>query len=450
MMARRVLGVVLGEHVKETPHVVPRLSSVISSWVDCCFAWEKTVVSSVQPSLASPGTLERLFFHQFASLSFLCSSPASTPNLTNFTQQSSFNISRSEPGSSFLLSRAPPQFTSVVNVTYPDIYQRFLNIADVVNFDLSWVLSTGCVLDVDFHDRLLVSTICPLIALMFLGGTYSAAARANRGNSQVLQVIWNKHVSVVLLLTFLVYSSVSSVVFQTFACEELDDGRVYLRADYRIECDSPRHKGFQAYAGIMAVLYAFGIPAFYSALLLRDRHVLRLDPAGREDPARVTSTSQLWKHYKPSAFYYEVIECARRLSLAGLVVFVYPNTASQIAITLMLTFLFAVLSEAFAPYASRWDAWTSRMSHAVIFMSVYVALLLKVDVSDEQGSSQKVFEAVLVFAHVCMVLTIVLETIAIAYSFRVEQIDSPVCKIQPVDYEDNPFASHVREVERSC
>ena len=334
----------------------------------------------------------------------------------------------------------------MANVIYPEFYQRFLNVLDVINFDLTWVLSTGCVLDIDFHDRLLLSTISPLIALLFLGGTYSAAARFNRGgNPEVLRVIWNKHVSVVLLLTFLVYSSVSSVVFQAFACEELDDDRIYLRADYRIECDSPRHRGFQAYAGFMTMLYAAGIPAFYVYLLFRDRDVLKLEPTDRDDSARVISISQLWKPYKPSAFYYEVIECGRRISLAGLVVFVYPNTAPQIAITLMLTFFFAVLSEAFAPYASRWDAWTGRMSHVVIFMSVYVALLLKVDVSQEQGSSQRVFDAVLVTAHACMIFTIVVETVVIAYSLRVEQLDVPVFKIRPVDSEDNSFVTHVRE-----
>ncbi|CAN0137715.1 unnamed protein product, partial [Ectocarpus fasciculatus] len=38
------------------------------------------------------------------------------------------------------------QFTSVANVTYPDVYQRFLNGLDVFNFDLSWIMSAGCVM----------------------------------------------------------------------------------------------------------------------------------------------------------------------------------------------------------------------------------------------------------------------------------------------------------------
>ena len=56
----------------------------------------------------------------------------------------------------------------MANVTYPDVYQRFLDGLDVFNFDMSWVLSVGCVFDMDFHDRLLISTIGPIIALLFL------------------------------------------------------------------------------------------------------------------------------------------------------------------------------------------------------------------------------------------------------------------------------------------
>ncbi|CAN0518856.1 unnamed protein product, partial [Scytosiphon promiscuus] len=39
-----------------------------------------------------------------------------------------------------------------------------------------------------------------------------------------------------LLVTFLVYSSVSSTVFRVFDCESLDDGKEYLRADYSTQC----------------------------------------------------------------------------------------------------------------------------------------------------------------------------------------------------------------------
>eukprot|EP00904_Undaria_pinnatifida_P004259 jgi/Undpi1/13834/HiC_scaffold_9.g03485.m1 len=319
------------------------------------------------------------------------------------------------------------QFASVANVTYPGLYQDLLNGLDVFNFDLGWVLSADCIFDIDFHDRLLVSTISPITALLFLACTYATATHINHGKPESLQNIRNKHVSMVLLLTFLVYSSVSATLFKTFACEELDDDKQYLRSDYRIECNSSKHKGFQVYAGCMIVLYTVGIPALYLGLLFRDRDVLRIKEADREGPprSRVTSTSDLWKPYKPSVFYYEVIECGRRILLAGVVVFIYPNTAAQIAVTLVIAFAFALISEGLAPYATGWDTWISRIGHVVVFVSMYVALLLKVDVSDERASSQKVFETVLVAAHVCMVVVVVIEAVIAPCSFNMGQDEQP-------------------------
>lgn len=64
------------------------------------------------------------------------------------------------------------------------------------------------------------------------------------------------------------------------------------------------------YAGFMIVLYPVGIPAFYAGLLLRNRDVLK-DKARRESDVKVQATAGLWKAYKPSGFYLEVIECGR-------------------------------------------------------------------------------------------------------------------------------------------
>ncbi|CAN0076931.1 unnamed protein product, partial [Ectocarpus fasciculatus] len=81
------------------------------------------------------------------------------------------------------------QFANVANITYPEVYQRFLDVLDVFNFDLGWVLSAGCVLDLDFHDRLLISTIGPLVVILLLAGTYATTAAVNRGGDT--ETLWN-------------------------------------------------------------------------------------------------------------------------------------------------------------------------------------------------------------------------------------------------------------------
>lgn len=304
------------------------------------------------------------------------------------------------------------QFSEVANATYPGVYQTFLDGVKALNFDLSRILSAGCFVDVDFHERLLASTIAPLVGMAILGVTYAVATRRNRGSKHALSNVRQKHLSMVLLLTFVVYSSVSSTLFQTFGSDRVDEGTIYLRADYRIHFNDPKHGLFKVYAGVMIVLYTVGIPLFYATLLNKNREALV--KVGRESNPRLKSTTDLWKPYKPHRFYYELVECGRRILLAGVVVFIYPNTASQVAVTILIAVFFMFVSEILAPYSSAWDTWISRMGHGIVFMSMYVALLLKVDVSNERRSSQKVFEIILVSAHTCMVLVVVVEAVATA------------------------------------
>ena len=140
-------------------------------------------------------------------------------------------------------------------------------------------------------------------------------------------------------------------------------------------------------------------------------------------------TSDLWKPYKPSRFYYEIIECARRISLTGAVVFIYPNTVAQVAVTIVVAFTFAMLSEALAPYNVGWDCWISRTGHVLVFMSMYTALLLKADISGGRTSSQRLLASVLVAAHICMVLTVIIEAVVMAFSVTTLERDEPRRKV---------------------
>ena len=126
----------------------------------------------------------------------------------------------------------------------------------------------------------------------------------------------------------------------------------------------------------------------------------------------------------------QVIECVRRISLTGAVVFIYSNTAAQIAVTLVMAFDFAMVSEGLAPYDSRWDCWINRTGHVIVFMSMYIALLLKVEVSSERDSSQDLLASILVAAHACMVLAVVVEAVAMACSVTKPQSrDEPRLRI---------------------
>ncbi|CAN0344433.1 unnamed protein product, partial [Scytosiphon promiscuus] len=74
--------------------------------------------------------------------------------------------------------------------------------------------------------------------------------------------------------------------------------------------------------------------------------------------------------YRPERYYYEVVECGRRIMLTGVVVFIFPNDAAQIAITILTTFFFFAVFEILSPYKSESDMWLSRGGHVIVFLSM--------------------------------------------------------------------------------
>ena len=322
------------------------------------------------------------------------------------------------------------QFSGMVNVQYPPAYEKFLATLSVVNLNLGSILSLSCVVETNFYARLLLATIIPVAVLGVLAITYRVAMLRNSHSIHAKRVARNKHLSVGLFLLFIVYSSVSYTVFQTFACDPLDSGVAYLRADYDLVCWTNIHVGFMTYAGFMILVYPVGIPAIFALALYINRDGIK-SVAGTDNsqvPPELEPIKDLCAPYKQSCFYYEVIECGRRITLTGIAVFIYPGSTAQVAIEALLAVAFISISEILSPFNKLLDAWLYRLGTWVIFLSMYLALLLKMDATDEDRHSQDIFAGLLIAAHVGMVLIVMVNALLSALiKFReVRAVEIPV------------------------
>lgn len=298
------------------------------------------------------------------------------------------------------------QFSMVASVAYPDMYEVFLKHINVVNLNIGWMLSAGCVIDTDFYDKLLLSTLSPLVVVCGVATSHTVINSRLRSTDGREARARNdrRHASVLFWVSFLVYSTVSSTIFQTFACDEFDTGLSYLRADHSLECNTSTHTWFMVYAGIMGIIYPLGIPFCYAFVLFKGREVLKGEESRDTVSTDVGVLRELWMSYRPQAYLYEVVECARRAVLSGVIVFIFPNTAGQVATAFLLALFFAAVFMALDPYTSRWDTWAARTGHMVVLMSMFVALLQKVNIAEDDNFSQDVFAGVLVLANVAMIL----------------------------------------------
>lgn len=277
---------------------------------------------------------------------------------------------------------------------------------------MGWILSAGCIVDTTFHDRLLIATVGPVVLLCVVLMSYFAAKRRlplndRQGRAHAKGV----HASIVLWVSLLIYASVSTTTFQTFACDVVqgdfsEPARAFLRADHRINCNTVKHNAFKVFAGIMCLVYPFGIPFCYMLFLCRHRDVFTIAEGREATVTDIDFANVLWKPYRPQMFYFEIIECFRRVALSGVVVFILPNTAGQIVTTFLMSVVFFAVLTILNPYANAWDAWLARAGHTVVMLSMFVALLMKVDTHGENSFSQNVFGYALVVTSCAMMVAV--------------------------------------------
>ena len=340
------------------------------------------------------------------------------------------------------------QFSGVVHVQYPPAYQKFLAALNIVNLNLGFILSLSCVMETNFYARLVLATIAPMAVLGALAITCRVAMVRNSHSIHAMRVARNKHISVGLFLLFMVYSSVSYTIFQTFVCDDLLDSEVsYLRADYDLVCWSGTHGEYMTYAGIMVFVYPVGIPAVFAWMLFINRDGIKsVEDTTNESrvPLESEAIKHLWAPYKPSRYYYEVIECGRRVVLAGLAVFIYPGSTAQVSIEALLAFIFYSLSEIISPFAEPLDAWLYRSGKWLIFLSMYLALLLKTDAADEDSRSQDAFAGLLIAVHGGMVLVVIVNALFSALNLKeyrqVRAIEMPSKKSGSASTRENDIA----------
>ncbi|CAN0532778.1 unnamed protein product, partial [Laminaria digitata] len=188
---------------------------------------------------------------------------------------------------------------------YPEIYSNFVLKLTPVNLDIGFMLSYSCLVTTDFYDRLLIATIMPPLLLVVLVGSYYSGKQRNRSSDVAISVVRHRHQSAALLIAFWVYSSVSYTIFQTFSCDDLDNGKAYLRADYSLECSTDLHSAFKTYSLVMTCVYPVGIPAVYAWCLARNRR--DLVKSDRETLPHLQSLKTLWVAYKPSRYFFELV-----------------------------------------------------------------------------------------------------------------------------------------------
>ena len=319
------------------------------------------------------------------------------------------------------------QMGAVFEIAFPPMFTSVLKWAGILQLDLLSAVPLDCIFRSNFHRALLLRTLVPLALMIFVGvwGWWllrKARATSRKGASRVW--LGNLLMNLNLLILFAVYPSVSSHIFATFACNKLDDGSSWLHADLSIDCSSAEHTTMVIYAAVMIFVYPLGAPALYAFLLFgrhvstlrrlaaieaqctalsklaaSDEELARLNPARNElstwrkevepqleklEAEKIAVNATLPDYiqtlagnaYALNVFYFEIIECLRKLSLVCVPVFLPAGSSGQLLFGLIICFLTYGVYSALRPYSGPFDNSFANLAQVLIFFTILSSIAL--------------------------------------------------------------------------
>jgi len=197
-----------------------------------------------------------------------------------------------------------------------------------------------------------------------------------------------------LILTFLVLVSSSSAVFNCFQCDTFpipkEDGGgqlQFLFKDYSVNCSSSLYKQFQVYAIVMILIYPIGIPLFYASVLYVNRAALSDAKFMENEEANGFPTlghlQFLVSSYRPAYYWYEVLECVRRILLGSAIGLVAVDSAASAVLGCLLAVIFCFAITDSQPFKQQSDSDLGVvLSHSLILLYL-AAIIVKVNISSQ-------------------------------------------------------------------
>jgi hypothetical protein len=158
------------------------------------------------------------------------------------------------------------------------------------------------------------------------------------------------------LLAFGLYAGLSTRIFRLFKCKEIQ-GKIYLAADYHVQCYEGTWWNYGAAAIFCIFIYVIGIPMAQFSLLFLNRKHLHETRALDNKAHRIVKKQfgSIYENFTEECFYFELVDMTRRLVLTGGLILVGEHSVTQMLLGILTALLWFSLVALKFPYKAYWD-----------------------------------------------------------------------------------------------
>ena len=191
----------------------------------------------------------------------------------------------------------PPSVASVLG--FFDVFDLPFDVFD---------LPPSCLQLSSFYSQLLFYVLAPcVLGLLILACSMATEVLAKRKAANFKAGLI-RALPYLMYLLFFAFPLVSSRAIQALDCEDFDEDRTFLKADYSLDCSSPEYSQVLSLAWVAIALYPVGVPLLYLALLLFARKAILTE----QPTALSRSLTFLHQDYTPSMFWWEIVEICKK------------------------------------------------------------------------------------------------------------------------------------------
>jgi len=296
-------------------------------------------------------------------------------------------------------------------IPFPHIYTRIVSVvSSILSISLPTLVPLDCLVSNNFHSLLIFKTVWPLVAyaILYLLSKVFRIAKKQRHADGCIDALF--------FVMYIMYASLSNVLFSMFYCVPLEDGTSWLRVDLSIQCTDTSgtairyHAAMRAFAILMIIVHVVGTPATYAYLLFWEHKSafegLAEQELHNESKARLVATSQyttqygvhvekekprleksamlpgyvqkLSGGYRARAYWYELFETIRKVLIVGIpATFPERGETAQLFWGLLVTCLTGTVLTLFCPYANPRDNLLAQLAQLQVFFTLLSSFALR-------------------------------------------------------------------------
>jgi len=233
-----------------------------------------------------------------------------------------------------------------------------------------------------FYDQFMMTLTYPMVILLVIVVLTCGCAAWDYRSDDAYNLCWK----LIILVSFVIYPSVSATVLQALHCRDIE-GKGYLTADYRILCwDSNGYDATWLLHAQIAfgafLIYPLGIPCLYYCVLKSNEDAL-YDESHPDFKAVRAKYGFLYETYEKGTWYWELVMLAEKLILTGLLIYIKPDSISQLASGFTISMFFFIAHVRCQAYIKDKDDDLQFCAMLGITFTLFGGILLKTDTQNE-------------------------------------------------------------------